>query len=224
MADSAFRAAGERRYLDRVTPVQRIRGTMGNVPIVVIDVSLVGLRVAHQEALPDIGRTAPLTFEWEGRRFSGTCEVRRTTVEKPARSKFEKTLYHSGLYIVSKDPASAEVVRDLIETCVSRALDEQKANARGIPAMAAQSVQTGGTSDEFLRCELGSTGWTTTPTRDSRQPENGFTISGSEPPSKVEMLRRTWEIGDADARRLIRTFASLSISKAEGIPTRRYAP
>jgi hypothetical protein len=213
----------ERRQFGRVTPVQRIRGAVGPVVVYVLDVSLAGVRVAHQDPLPEIGKTTPLVFTWEGRRFSGTCEVRRTKVEKPAKSKFEKPLYHSGLFITAQDELSERIIKDIIQACYERAMDEQRANAEGIPAIAAQSFQTG-KGDNYIRCELRPTGWVKSDTRDAQQPYDGFTVSASETPQKIAMLCRTWEIGDAEARRLIKTFAALSISKAEGIPTRRYTP
>jgi hypothetical protein len=213
----------ERRQFGRVTPVQRIRGAVGTVVVYVLDVSLAGVRVAHQDPLPDIGKSAPLVFEWEGRRFSGTCEVRRTKVEKAPKTKFDKPLYHSGLLITAMNELSQQIIRDIIQTCYDRAMDEQRANAEGLPAIAANSFQTG-KGDNFIRCELRTTGWVKTDTKDPQQPPNGFTVSSSETPHKVAMLCRTWEIGDAEARRLIKTFAALSISKAEGIPTRRYTP
>lgn len=218
-----FDIPDDRRQFGRVTPVQRIRGSVGTVPVYVLDVSLAGVRVAHQEALPEVGGTSVLTFEWEGRTYSGPCEVRRTKLEKPARSKFEKALYHSGLFLMRTDAESHHLLREIVQTSVIRAIDEQKANARGIPATAALSFQTGG-GDEYLRCELRHQSWVKTSTREPEQPANGFTISSTEPPSKVAMLCRAYELGDGDGRRLIRTFAALSISKSEGVPTRRYAP
>jgi hypothetical protein len=213
----------DRRQFGRVTPVQRIRGAVGGVAVYVLDVSLAGARVAHQDPLPDIGMTSVLTFDWEGRTFSGPCEVRRTKLERPARSQFEKAVHHSGLYLMKTDAESHRLLREIVQTSVLRALDEQKANAKGLPAMAALSFQTG-SGDDFLRCEIRQHGWVKTSTRDPQQPDNGFTISSTEPLQKVSMLCRAYELGDADGRRLIRTFAALSISKAEGIPTRRYAP
>lgn len=213
----------ERRQYGRVTPVQRIRGAMGNVVVYVLDVSLAGVRVAHQDPLPPVGGTATLTFEWEGRRFRALCEVRRTRAEKVARSQFEKSLFHTGLLVLTKDPNAEGILRDIVQACVARALDEQRANANGIPALAAQSFQTG-KGDELIRCEFRAGAWTKTSTREPQQPAEGFTISASETPQKVAMLCRAYESGDADGRRLIRTFAALSISKSEGIPTRRYAP
>ncbi|HYO77039.1 MAG TPA: PilZ domain-containing protein [Thermoanaerobaculia bacterium] len=218
-----FVDVGERRQYGRVTPVQRIRGTAGTAIVYVLDLSIAGVRVAHQDSIGAIGSTTQLTFEWEGRRFSAPCEVRRTKVEKQARSQFEKSLYHSGLVILKKDALNEAVLRDIVQACVARALDEQRANAQGVPAIAAQSFQTG-KGDDFVRCELRNGNWTTTPTRDPKQPIDGFTISASEAPSKMAMLCRAYESGDAEGRRLIRTFAALSISKSEGIPTRRYNP
>ena len=215
--------AQERRQNGRVTPVQRIRGMVGTVPVYVLDLSLAGVRVAHQDQLPAIGQTATLVFEWEGRRFSGKAEVRWTKVEKLAKTKFEKSLYHSGLFVTPSDAFSQAIINDIIQSCHERALDEQRANAEGIPAVAAQSFQTG-KGDDFVRCELRATGWVKTATRDPKQPANGFTISASEERSKIATLCKTWEMADPEARRLITTFAALSISKSEGIPTRRYDP
>lgn len=213
----------DRRQFGRVTPVQRIRGMVGGVQVYVIDISLAGVRVAHQDPLPAVGCTSVLTFEWEGRTYSGPCEVRRTKVERQARSRFEKALHHTGLFLMQTDAESHRLLREIVHASITRALDEQKANARGIPPAAALSFQTGG-GDEYVRCELRHQTWVKTKTREPQQPENGFTISNAEPPSKVTMLCRAYEMGDVDGRRLIRTFAALSISKSEGIPTRRYAP
>jgi hypothetical protein len=220
---NAFFEVDERRQYGRVTPVQRIRGTVGSVVVFVLDVSIAGARVAHQEPLPDVGGMSVLKFDWEGRHFSATCEVRRTRTEKPARSEFEKSLYHTGLFLtVSGD--NERILRDIVASAVARALDEQKANANGIPAIAAQSFQTG-KGDDFVRYELRGGSWTKTATREPKQPHGeGFTISASESPMKASMLCRAYESGDADGRRLIRTFAALSISKVEGVPTRRYTP
>lgn len=219
----AFVDVEDRRRYGRVTPVQRIRGTVGKTIVYVADVSLAGARVLHQDLLPGVGEKSVLTFEWEGARFSSPCEVRRTEVEKEARSQFDKALYSTGLFLMVRDDLSRKVLRELVHSCVMRALDEQKANAQGIPAIAAQSFQTG-KGDEFIRCDLRGGKWTVTRTRESQQPPDGFTVSASEQQSKIEMLCRAYETGDSDGRRLIRTFAALSVSKSEGIPTRRYAP
>jgi len=220
---NAFTETEERRRYGRVTPVQRIRGSLGKVVVFVLDCSVGGARIAHQDPLPEVGKSATLAFDWEGRRFTASCEIRWTKVERQAKSDFEKSLFHTGIALTA-DKASEQILRDIVAASVARALDEQKANANGIPAIAAQSYQTG-KGDEFVRYELKGANWSRTPTRDARQPHGeGFTISSSEAPAKASMLCRAYESGDADGRRLIRTFAALSISKTEGVPTRRYNP
>ncbi len=213
----------DRRQFGRVTPVERIRGAIGGVTVFVVDLSLSGMRVAHQDALPAVGSLCAVSFQWQGRRVSLRCEVRRTVTAKAAKTLLERTLYHTGLLIVSRDENADATLREIIEAAVTRALDEQKANANGIPAVAALSFQTG-KGEELLRCELGPRGWKKTKTTDRTQPINGFTVSADEDGLKVEMLCRAYESGDQEGRKLIRTFASLSISRTEGVPTRRYAP
>ena len=213
----------DRRQFGRVTPVERIRGSIGGVTVFVVDLSLNGLLVAHQDALPGIGETCAMALQWQGRRVTLRCEVRRTFVAKAAKTLLERTLYHTGLMVVARDETADATLREIIAAAVTRALDEQKANANGIPAVAAQSFQTG-KGDDLLRCELGPRGWKKTRTTDRAQPINGFTVSAEEDVAKVEMLCRAYESGDLEGRKLIRTFASLSISRSEGVPTRRYAP
>lgn len=214
---------GERRKYGRVRPVDRIKGTVGETVVFLHDVSMSGVRLVHQDPLPPVGQTCVVTLNVSGSRLTMRCTVGRSEVVKPARSQFEKALHHSALLITSLESSARRALRELIESAVSRALDEQKANAKGIPAIAAQSVQTG-KGEELLRCELTARGWSRTRTRDPRQPVNGFTVSADEELANVEILCQAYEAGDSEARRLIGTMAELSISKAEGVPTRRYAP
>ena len=115
------------------------------------------------------------------------------------------------------------MLRQLVADCVARALDEQKANARGVPATAALSFQTGKGND-YVRCELVDGAWRRTATNRPEQPANGFTVSAEEERDQVELLCQTFESADAAGRKLIQTMAEMSISKSEGVPTRRYNP
>lgn len=189
----------------------------------IVDASLNGLRIAHQGTLPPIGQECLLTFEWEGHPLELRCRVTRSTLHKLAKDKNDKSIYHAGLAIEEARYDSANALRKMISDVVARALDEQKANARGIPAKSAQIFQTGKGS-EFLRFEIVNGAWRRTTTTRPEQPANGFTISAEEGRESVDLLCRTFENADAEGRRLIRLLAELSISKVEGIPTRRYEP
>jgi hypothetical protein len=213
----------ERRRVQRIRLLEPLRGTLDGKRIFIVDVSLKGLRIAHQEHIGDIGDPCVLRAEWDGRGLDLRCLIIRTqTHRNDARSG--KTLYHSGLAITHAAGVSAMTIRALIEWHVARALDEQRANARGIPPMAAQSFQTG-KGTHFVRHELVHGRWRETVTMDSAQPPNGFTVSAEHTPGEVQMLRQSFEHdGSAANRDMIRKLAAMSISAAEGIPTRRYLP
>jgi hypothetical protein len=210
----------ERRRFQRIAPPNPIRARAGSTRVFVLDASMNGFRIAHQEPV-----TSPCTLriEWEGGPILAECVVVRQSTHRPAKSSFEKPTFHSGLHIERILPAYESALRQMIAYYVERALDEQRANARGIPATAAASFQTGkGTN--FLRCDFIAGRWLRTPTSKGEQPPEGFTISADEEADQIERLCSAYERADLPGRKLIRTFAALSISRAEGIPTRRYTP
>lgn len=213
----------ERRKFQRVLMVRPLAGTFAGARVYVLDASVSGLRIAHQGTVPPLGGSARLTFSFEDHYIELECQVVRNALHKLAKKDGEKSIYHAGLAITATFGQSDVAMRQMIATLVARALDEQKANARGIPAKAALSYQTG-KGTEFIRCELIGTSWRKTETTRPDQPANGFTISAEQSREEIEMLCEAYATGDADGRRLIKTMAELSISKAEGIPTRKYMP
>ena len=213
----------ERRSVQRVKLPEPLRGSSGNARVFVIDISLRGLKIAHQEVLGRVDDVCPIRFEWNGRSIEMSAAIRRTEVRRAASRPGEKTLYNSGMEITKISPYSAAALRELIEYHISRAIDEQKANARGVPPTAASSFQTGSGSD-FVRHELIAGQWREAKTSDPRQPPNGFTISASTTHAEVQMLRETFAAGDTSTRRMIQEMSKMSVSRTEGIPTRRYVP
>ena len=213
----------ERRKVSRVKLPQPLGGRLGAARVFLVDASVEGLRIAHQGAVPAVGQICRVSLEWQGRSIELDCEVIHNSIFKLAKAAGEKSIYHAGLRIANAIGESRSVLRQLVADCVARALDEQKANARGVPATAAQSFQTGKGTD-FLRCELVDGTWRRTSTNRPDQPSNGFTISAEEEREQVELLCQAFEKADATGRRLIQTMAEMSISKNEGVPTRRYNP
>lgn len=213
----------EKRRYQRVTLPNPLRSDVSGIRAYVVDMSVMGVRVAHQDALPAPGGTCIVRFEGVSGPIALDCVIVHTLVHRPARSAGDRPVFHSGLHITAARHDSDRALRELISHFVDRALDEQRANARGIPASAAVSFQTG-KGTEFLKMELSAGKWRRTLTKDSQQPHNGFTISASEHEDNIAMLCEAFESADNDGRRLIRTMAELATSKAEGIPTRRYEP
>jgi hypothetical protein len=218
----AFPAEERRRY-QRASLVRPHTARVGVARVYILDLSLNGARIAHQGTLPPPGRECVLAFEWEGHTIELRCEVTRSTLERLAKTAAEKSVYHAGLRVMEADRQSRATLREMIAGLVARALDEQKANARGIPAAAAQCFQTG-KGGELLRFELVNGAWRRTATTRPDQPAHGFTISAEEDREHIEMLCHTFANSDEPGRKLIKMMAELSISQTEGVPTRRYTP
>ncbi|HJT16411.1 MAG TPA: PilZ domain-containing protein [Thermoanaerobaculia bacterium] len=202
---------------------QPLAGRAANARVFLVDASVEGIRIAHQGTLPAVGNPCRIELAWEGQPIVLDCVVIHNSLFRLAKGAGEKSIYHAGLRIAEANAESRAGLKQLVADCVARALDEQKANARGIPATAAQSFQTGKGND-FIRCELIDGAWRRTSTNRPEQPANGFTISAEEEREQVEMLCQTFETADAAGRKLIQTMAEMSISKSEGVPTRRYTP
>ncbi len=216
----------ERRRVQRVKLIEPLRGSIGTSRVFVIDVSLRGLRIAHQETLGKTGDIVTLQTQWDGRSIMLKCQIVRTQIHRMAETATAKTLYHSGVVITQSLGMSATALRELIEAHIIKAIDEQKANARGLPPVIAASSQTAKTATHYKRHEFIASRWRETATTDPSQPTNGFTVSADHSAEEVLMLRNAFERGDSASggHDLIRRLAKLSISSAEGVSTRRFMP
>jgi PilZ domain len=212
----------ERRQFHRIHLDAPIAARMHDVPVQVIDLSLNGARVIS-DARFSPGAEHELLFSWNNMQVRLTCNVVRCTLFSFAKAPGEKSTYQTGLRIRETIGDSDRVMRDLIAWYVVRALEEQKANARGIPPLESYAYVEG-KGDRYRRCELIEGKWRRSETTRPDQPPNGFTISADIRPYYVDLLCETYQMLDEDGRRLTQTLAQLSISKAEGIPTRRFLP
>jgi hypothetical protein len=212
----------DRRRYGRIKLEEPLRARFGETPVRVVELSVTGVLVAHEGKLP-VGETRALLAQWQGELLEMDCVVIRSTLQRLAKNLGERSIYQSGLRIVGFTNEAFVRLRNVIGERIMRALEEQKANARGIPPLAAYMYQPG--KGELLRrCEFIDGVWRKTETIRSQQPPNGFTISAEVDPYHVDMLCETWETTTAEGRRLTQLLAQLSISTTEGIPTRRYVP
>lgn len=188
----------------------------------VLEISVIGILVAHEGKIAS-GTTHELSIDWQGARLEFSCRVVRSTLWRLAKSAGERSIYHSGLRIVEAQRDSAVRLRELLAERIIRALEEQKANARGIPPLAAYMYQPG-KGEMYRRCELVDGVWRKSETIRATQPPNGFTVAADVDPAHVELLCRTWEMTTPEGRRLTQMLAELSIDRNEGVPVRRYVP
>lgn len=212
----------ERRRYGRIRLDSPLRALFGSVEVRIVELSVVGFLISHEGRLTtgDIGH---FVIDWEGTPIALECSVARSNLYRLGKSLGSKSIYHTGLRIIRFENDGFGQLRELIAARILRALDEMKANARGIPPLAAYMYQPQ-KGELFRRCELVDGAWRKSETIRPNQPPNGFTISADVEAEHVDLLCDTWERTSQEGRRLTQMLAELSISRAEGIPTRRYAP
>jgi hypothetical protein len=209
----------ERRRYGRIDLEEPLPAYVGEVPVRVADLSVVGFRVLHELRFPP-GDPKLIRMRWDGRDMRFMCTVIRSTMVHMAG----KNVYQTGMRIDSAIEDSEEQLREFIAARVIRALEEQKANARGMPPLSKGYTYQVGKTNHLRRYELVDGRWRKVETVDPTQPPGGFTIAADIDPMQVDMLCKTWERTDAEGRRLTQLLAQLSIKKTEGTPTRRYVP
>jgi hypothetical protein len=220
--EDSVAAGNERRQYGRIDLDPPLSGRIDDVAVRVIEVSVSGVLVEHDtRIMPAPSRR--IRFDWDIHTLQFTCVVARSTLFKLAKNPGESSVYRSGIKLLQATGDSEQVLRDLIAQKIIRALEQQKANARGLPPVGNYTYQVG-KGDRFRRCELTAGNWRRMETGDRSQPLNGFTVSAEVDVFHVDLLCKTWENTTEEGRRLTRMLAELSISKEEGTPVRKYVP
>ena len=208
-----------RRHTARVTLRKPIRASACGETACVVDASVRGVRVAHRHLLADRDR-CPITFDWNGKEIEFVGRVRWTRLQRDGGAPS----YQSGLEIAAIDDRSTTVLRKLVESHVERALEEQKANARGIPPGNAERAHATAQTRLYARHELVGGIWRKSTTSDFKQPPTGFTVPIDERPDQVELLRAAYAAADPSMRGMIRRFAELSIADPDATWPNRFIP
>lgn len=211
-----------KRQFERIHFEHPIPARLGDQPVRVVDLALGGARVLAPARFTP-GAKREMRIEWEKKAIRVNCTVTRSMLQTFAKSSTDKSIYEVGLHIDETIGDAHLVMRQLMATYVMKALDEQKANWDGIPPIGPY-VLIEGKSDRYRRCEFKDGTWHIAATIRPEQPLSGFTISAEVPPHYIDLLCETYEMTDDEGRRLTRILAELSVSKAEGVPTRRYVP
>ena len=214
---------GFKPRLQRVVLGEPLAAMLGGEKARVIDISLSGALVAHQFRAGK-GTILRLAFDWRGDPVLADCEVMRESLHAPPMKPGSRPIYRSGVAFRQFLGESENNLRQMIGELVSRALDERKANARGIPPVVPSSTQRGGRNRGYLTFVFVHGVWQKTESVDPIQPSNGFTVSIDEDPGQITLLCETYESVGPSHRRMIQDMARLSIANQNGIPTRRYEP
>ena len=211
----------DRRQYGRIDLDQPLRGFLDDVPVRVIEVSVSGMKIEHDQRMVP-APTRKIRVDINGKTLQFGCVVARSTLVKLAKEANEKSIFHSSIRILDPVGESETYLREFIADRVTRALDEQKANARGIPPLSGVVFQVG-KGDKYRRCEFIDGTWRKTDTANPQQPAAGFTVSAELETATVDTLCKTWENTTEAGRKLTQMLAELSIKKTEG-GSRRYVP
>jgi hypothetical protein len=238
------------RRVQRVQLVAPVVARFGTLQGVLVDISLLGAKFEHPTALTR-GGNARFGFFWNDDPIVADAKIVWTRLERFTAGPDGMTIYHSGLEFTSVSPEAKAILKDMLEQFISRALYEQKLNARGVLPATVENMPifrgsqlTANRSDVIeavgssvlptarMAKEAGYVCYVYTPnrqwkkkrTQDPAQPEEGFTISASEDVIQAHMLCDAYEKSDPQGRKMIQLFAQLSIIEGEGITPGRFEP
>ncbi len=227
----------ERRKKTRIQLSRALLARFGTLGVVIIDLTDAGARIEHFTRL-DVGRKTRLRLDWKHHEI----EVEGTVVSCKLHrfAPGEETVYQSGLMFTGYPDDTATVLKDMVATLVARSLAEQVANARGLGPVTERDMpvfRSGVVAGEgidasadqkakrylpeaqliadrgYIRCTLVAERWQKKWTRQSAQPDEGFTVRASEPDENIHQLCETFLKAGAEDRKLIKLMARLSVEK-----------
>ena len=238
------------RRVQRIHLAPPLMARLSAAQVVLVDVSTLGARVEHYTPMTT-GQQARLTFDWEEEAISVDCRIVRSRLERFSVGADGLTIYHSGLEFENVDGITKSQLKRIIERFITRALDEQKLNARGVMPTTVENMpifryggqltanqkdiaENVGTSvlptarmakqTGYICLQLENRTWRKKRTHDPGQPADGFTVSALEDQTQIELLCQAYEKSDEDGRKMIQLFAQLSIAEGEGIAPGRFEP
>lgn len=223
---------------------------LGTASVVLVDISVLGARVEHHMPM-QAGARAKVSFTWDDEEISSDCRIVRSRLERFSVGADGLTVYHSGLEFEDMRADTKLLLKTIIGRFISRALEEQKLNARGVMpehdvhkmpifrhgqltanpndiAQAAGSVSLPTTriakESGYICYHLENNTWRKKRTHDPGQPVEGFTISATEDQEQADLLCEAYKTSDREGRKMIQLFAQLSIMEGEGIRPGRFDP
>lgn len=229
------------RRLQRVHLAQPLVARLGATHVVLVDISLMGARVEHHVPLI-AGAFSKLSFRWDDLDIEVSCRIARSRLERFSAGADGMTIYHSGLEFESPAAEMRGRLKAMIGRFITRALEEQKLNARGVlpehdvsqmpifrfggqltandqdkqvPGSALLPTSRVAKETGYICYALENNTWRRKRTHDPGQPLNGFTISANEDHAQVELLCEAYQRTDWDGRRLIQLCAQLSVMEGE---------
>jgi hypothetical protein len=224
---------------------------LGTTPVVLVDISVLGARIEHNVPMT-AGARAKLVFTFDDDEIVTECRIVRSRLERFSVGADGLTVYHSGLEFEDTPAQMKERLKQMIARFITRALEEQKMNARGVmpqhdvenmPIFRYGGMLSANTKDVaamlgetalptsriatetgYICYHLENNVWRKKRTHDPGQPLEGFTISANEDRAQADLLCEAYQRSDKEGRRMIQLFAQLSIVEGEGVSPGRFQP
>ena len=225
----------ERRASPRIRLAEPLVARFGSSAVLVLDISASGARLEHYSRI-ERGTVRPLRLQWNAEELGIKARVVASRVDRFVPGDQGLTVYRSGVAFIDEMSAEIERIAEIVSNLRAQTLVEQVANARGFytpdkeempifrdGVLTTNAPQLEGQlskllpSNElvrqsgFVRWTLKGSRWISKWTLNREQPEDGFTISASEPKEEVQMLCDAYENSDEEGRELIRQMASATI-------------
>ncbi|MGH9456734.1 MAG: PilZ domain-containing protein [Thermoanaerobaculia bacterium] len=215
-----------RRKCERIRLEEPIRAQLGGTPVTLNDVSMSGAGVEHQNSL-QVGAKGRLSFAWNGETINVSCTVLRCKLVGFVTGRDRAAVYATGVAFDGADVTPDHPIRQMIEACVRRALDEQIANARGTGSHAPLLQGDGKKASRdagYISLRFDKGRWRKAKTQNPEQPAEGFTVRAAEDPDQLDLLCALYEKSEDAMRTMIRLLAQLSVMEGSDESHRRYIP
>ncbi|MBW3671098.1 MAG: PilZ domain-containing protein [Acidobacteria bacterium] len=235
------------RAVERIQLGIPILAKVNAMDAVMLDFSLRGCRLESHLAFK-VNMNVTVTFDWGGEHVNLKGRVVRCKLDSASGG----TVFNTGI-MFDAEATDTGKLRSIIARQLDRALEEQKANARGELAEILEHMpifSVGGTlaanqkqmseayegknallpwtriarERGYVKCAFDGTRWRRVRTPDREQPEEGFTVWAYEDNEDLEKLQRVYEKADWETRTLIRLCAQLSLDIDDTLPPQRFRP
>lgn len=194
----------ERRQEPRLALDIPVRARLGAGDAWLVDISVSGARVIHERPTESASaRQFEVLLDEE--LFEANVEVLTSRASLLGTGPDGAPAFESRLKYVEITPAAREIVSRYVRNVLRRRDHIRICNAHGIgtepisPLIAPQ---------HFLRLERSADGWRRELTSDPTQPSDGLTIAPTLADCEIEMLCRTYDESDAEARGMMQAIAA----------------
>jgi hypothetical protein len=242
-----FKGRTRSRQVERIHLGIPILARANAVEVVLIDFSLRGCRIESHVPFR-VASHVNIAFAWADEEIRLKGRIVRCKLDSASEGK----IYNTGV-LFECDNESGALLREVVGRQLERALQEQKANARGELAEILEHMTiftSGGTlaasarqiaeayegksallpwtriarQRGYVKYSFENERWRKIRTTEPEQPPDGFTVWAYEDEKHLDKLSRVYEDAEPGTRSLIRLCAELSLQVDDTLPPQRFTP